>query len=57
MMGDKAGGEVVMLRSIRLHCVEVWISVGLYRVYRYIVNDVCIMDSALRGTFQKETIA
>ena len=57
MIGDKAGGEVVMLPSIRLRCVEVWISVGLHRVYRYILNDLCIMDSALRGTFQKETIA
>lgn len=40
MMGDKADGEVVMLRSIRLRCVEVWISAGVYSVYRYIVNDL-----------------
>jgi hypothetical protein len=40
MMGDNADGEVVVVRSIRLHCVEVWISAGLYSVYRYIVNDL-----------------
>jgi hypothetical protein len=46
MMGDNADGEVVMLRSIRLHCVEVWISAGLYSVCRYIVND--LMYNGLR---------
>ena len=39
-MGDNADGEVVMLRSIRLYFVEVWISAGLYGVYRYVVNDL-----------------
>ena len=46
MMGDNAVGEVVMLPSIRLHSVEVWISAGLYSVYRYIVND--LMYNGLR---------
>lgn len=36
MMGDNADGEVVMLRPIRPHCAEVWISAGLYDVNRYI---------------------
>ena len=40
MMGDNADGEVVMLRSITLPCVETWISAGLYSVYRYIVHDL-----------------
>ena len=52
-MGDNADGEVVMLRSIRLHCVEVWISAGLYGVYRYTVNDLVYNELRLARSFSE----
>jgi hypothetical protein len=35
LLGDNTGGEALILRPIRLHCVWVWFSTGILYIYIY----------------------
>jgi len=44
MLGDNTGGGAVMPRSIRFHCVGLWISTGI-PLHMHVQLTVCILNS------------